>query len=130
MRNINLMKCKADKKDICHNPKYCEFFVGDECPYFVKNKDMNKSTFTLMLEQMQAIHDKKSADYSQPTNKYSNFERASLIADWFEDATDRVFVTMIGIKLARIAELSQPGRVPNNESLEDSFLDLCTYCVL
>ena len=88
------------------------------------NQTLNK-----ILEDIKAIHDKKSADYATDANPYSNFERAATIASWFTDDIDKVFATMIGIKLARIAELSS-GKEPKNESLNDSRLDLCTYNVL
>ncbi len=87
---------------------------------------MANPKFHAMLKQMAEIHDKKSADYASTTNYYSNFEQAAVSA-----GTDvgTVFRTLIGVKLARLAELSK-GKVPNNESIEDSMLDLAVYAVL
>lgn len=82
--------------------------------------------FIELLEQSKAIHLKKNKDYANENNPFSNFERSAELISWFKGSTDKAFVALIGTKLARIAEL-RDGRVPNNESLEDSFLDLLTY---
>lgn len=82
--------------------------------------------FIELLEQSKAIHLKKNQDYANASNPFSNFERSAELISWFNNPVDRSFVALIGTKLARIAELSD-GRVPNNESLDDSFLDLLTY---
>lgn len=78
---------------------------------------------------MGAMHERKNRDYAQDENWASNFERAATIASWFNDKIDKVFATMIGIKLARMAELKN-GKVPNNESIADSMLDMDVYAVL
>lgn len=87
------------------------------------------SSFTEILKRIQEIHDKKAHDYSQEGDRYSNFKRAAIIAEWFNDPVDKVFATMIGIKLARKAELLN-GKSPKNESVEDTFLDENTYSVI
>ena len=78
---------------------------------------------------MREMHERKNRDYAQDENWASNFERAATIASWFNDKIDKVFATMIGIKLARLAELKN-GKVPNNESIADSMLDMDVYAVL
>lgn len=82
-----------------------------------------------ILARIQAIHDKKNADYAQEGNPFSNFERAAILASWFNNPVDKIFATLIGIKLARLAELLN-GKIPLNESIDDSFLDENTYSVL
>lgn len=82
-----------------------------------------------ILKRIQEIHDRKSADYASESNAFSNFERAACIAEWFNDPVHKVFATMIGIKLARLAELLN-GKRPKNESIDDSFLDQDTYSIL
>lgn len=82
---------------------------------------------------MREIHARKNADYSRAPeggSAYSNFLFASTVAQGFTNPMDRVFATLVGIKLARIQELTRPGRAPQNESLEDSFLDLAVYTAL
>lgn len=83
-----------------------------------------------VLERIAALHDRKSHDYAQATNPYSNFEYAAVVSERFTDPTDRVFATMLAIKLARIAELRAAGKSPQNESLRDSFDDLANYAAI
>lgn len=85
--------------------------------------------FAGLLQKMAEIHIRKAADYSKDDNQYSNFEYAAQVSGIFTNDADRVFATMIGIKMARIAELRK-GKTPKNESLADSFLDLAVYAVL
>lgn len=86
--------------------------------------------FDALLERMADIHERKAHDYAQRANPYSNFEYAATVSGRFADPVDRVFATMIGIKLARIAELTSAGKAPQNESVRDSFDDLATYAAL
>lgn len=82
-----------------------------------------------ILSRIQEIHSKKNDDYTsgQP---FENFERAALLLSWFKDNKDKAYVNHIATKLARLATLLNTGKIPNNESIDDSFLDLCTYCIL
>lgn len=82
-----------------------------------------------LLDQIKAIHEKKSKDYSA-VGLYENFERSAQLAEWFDDPIDKSFVVLIGTKLARLATLLNSGSGPQNESVHDSFLDLTTYCAL
>lgn len=88
---------------------------------------MPSQTYLDSLKRYADIHIKKNADYAQDTNPYSNFEYAAQVAEIFKDPVDKVFATMIGIKLARIGALTSQNRVPNNESLIDSFDDMTIY---
>ena len=94
---------------------------------------MNKE-FIEILRQMKEIHNKKAEDYTTnpDIDPYENFERTNIIASWFPYQY-KSFVVLIGTKLARLASLlakTEKGFKPNNESINDSFLDLSTYCVL
>lgn len=80
--------------------------------------------FTKLLEEIRELHDKKSRDYAESDNVYSNFEYAANVAGV---SVDQVFGVLIGVKLARILNLLS-GKTPLNESLLDSFRDLTTYC--
>lgn len=84
-----------------------------------------------MLEKAKAIHLKKNQDYTtnRDENPYENFDRANVIAAWFPDDY-KSFAVLIGVKLARLGALLTQKRKPNNESLDDSFLDLVVYCIL
>ena len=81
------------------------------------------------LDKMREVHDRKSQDYAQDNNVYSNFEYSAKVSEIFKDPVDRVFATMIGIKLARLAELHN-GKSPKNESVADSHLDLSVYTAI
>ncbi len=71
----------------------------------------------------------KREDYSDGT-VHQNFERSSLVIDWFSHDIDKVYVTLISTKLARLATLLNKEGKPKNESIEDSFIDLVNYCAL
>jgi len=90
---------------------------------------MRNPIFEQITAKMNAIHDKKNHDYADDDNPYSNFEFAAYIANQFNHPTDKVYATLLGIKLARLAQLKN-GKAPNNESVEDTHLDLSTYSVI
>jgi hypothetical protein len=83
--------------------------------------------FHALLKQMAEMHDRKNADYASAGNPYSNFEAAAEVAGC---GVDTVFAVLIGIKLARLKELIGAGKEPNNESVQDSRLDLAVYSAL
>ncbi len=84
-----------------------------------------------ILNRAKEIHLKKRADYTTKPdeNPYENFARANEIVSWFP-IQYRSFASHIGTKLARLGSLLSTNRTPNNESLDDTFLDLVTYCAL
>lgn len=82
-----------------------------------------------LLNKIQTIHDSKNEDYAS-SGYYENFERSAMLMEWFSSNQDKAFVSLIATKLARLATLLGKETAPNNESIDDSFLDLCTYCVL
>lgn len=105
-------------KDLGSNPRWSTNFI-------MKNQHV-----TELLQKIEAIHDKKNEDYSGG-GLYENFERAAQLIAWFEKNEDKAFVNHIATKLARLSTLlNNSQRAPNNESIQDSFLDLATYCVL
>jgi hypothetical protein len=89
---------------------------------------MRNPHFGALLERMLETHEKKSHDYASDANVYSNFEYAERLSAPFT-GVHKVFATMVGIKLARLGELLS-GKTPKNESIFDSFLDLCTYACI
>lgn len=127
------------KYDFCNTPyKECDFPTSCEftkkCTYsplgvILMEKKNGSPEFYKLLEDMAAIHNKKSHDYAMESNPFSNFERAGLIASWFTHPVEIAFAALIGVKLARLAELSN-GKTPNNESVADTQLDLATYAAL
>jgi hypothetical protein len=90
---------------------------------------MASKHFLDLMDRLKTLHSRKQEDYAQEGNPFSNFERASQLVQWFNSDVDKVFVALIGVKLARIAELRKE-KEPKNESLQDSFEDLTCYCGL
>lgn len=72
------------------------------------------------------MHDRKNADYANDSDPYSNFAFA---ADFATIPKLQVYLTLIGIKAARLIELAK-GKEPKNESLNDTLLDLAVYAAL
>lgn len=83
--------------------------------------------FNTVITQMVATHNRKSSDYAKSTNPYSNFEETAATAGC---SVDTVFLVMIGVKLARLRELLSSGKTAQNESVQDSRLDLAVYTAL
>ncbi len=86
--------------------------------------------FLKNLETMMETHLKKNTDYVGDKGQYFNFEYAAILAEPFTDPVDKVFATMIGIKLARLAVLKDKNIKPKNESIEDTHKDLATYTAI
>ena len=82
-----------------------------------------------ILESIATIHASKNEDYSSGS-PFESFERAIQLIGWFKNDYDKSFVNMIATKLARLSTLLGKEGAPNNESIDDSFLDLATYCIL
>ena len=85
--------------------------------------------FTMLLHEMQELHRVKNHDYAQDGNPFSNFEYAAHVAAGFT-GTDAVFAVLIGVKLARLRELTSAGKTPKNESIHDTRTDLAMYAAL
>ena len=81
-----------------------------------------------LLQEMKVTHEKKARDYSHEGSPFSNFTFAAELSSHFTNPVDRVFATIIGIKLARLAELQ--GKEAVNESVLDTYKDLTIYCSL
>jgi hypothetical protein len=86
-----------------------------------------EAAFARLLRDKLAVFERKNADYAGEKGTYFNFEYAAKVAEPFTDPVDKVFATMLGIKLGRLAVLKQPGKVPNHESVLDSHGDFTTY---
>jgi hypothetical protein len=90
---------------------------------------MRNPKFSDLLDEMAGLHDRKNSDYAQDGNPYSNFEQAADVARGFS-GVDAVFASLIGVKLARLRELTSAGKTPNNESIADTRTDLAMYAAL
>lgn len=87
---------------------------------------MHNPKFHTLLQRMAEMHNKKNADYANE-DPYSNFKEAAATSGC---TVDQVFAVLLGVKLARLKELLGKGKTPNNESIDDSRLDLAVYSAL
>lgn len=86
--------------------------------------------FNSLLREMYELHQSKNSDYcgdGPAINPYQNFIDSAATAG---TDIESVFLTLIGVKLARIRALRASGKEPNNESLQDSRKDLAMYAAL
>jgi len=88
---------------------------------------MKNQTFNTLMDNIKDLHAAKNHDYADENNPYSNFEFAAKLVEQFTDPVDQVFAAIIGIKIARLGQLSS-GKLPNFESRYDTQIDLPTYC--
>lgn len=81
-----------------------------------------------LLEKSRQIHETKSHDYATADDCHSNFKFQEFVMAPFSDVY-KPYAGMVGQKLARLSQLLS-GKEPKHESIEDSFVDLVTYCAL
>lgn len=82
-----------------------------------------------IFDKCEKISLSKRHDYISSVDNHENFKRSAEIASWFKNDQDKSYVVLIGTKLARLSSLLDT-KEPNNESIEDSFIDLINYCAL
>lgn len=118
----------VDKHDfIAVGPYTCFCLEGNQFRE-IKPTPRNPS-YVSLIHKMLETHEIKSHDYADDNNPFSNFEFAALVSKGFADETDKVFATLIGVKLARLQQLLN-GKSPKNESIDDTFLDLANYSAI
>lgn len=86
--------------------------------------------FMEALKKMEEIHVKKNEDYSSDSNPFSNFDCSEYGLRLFPSPRDGSFAWPIFTKLARLSNLLGSGKLPNNESIEDTFIDIANYILL
>jgi hypothetical protein len=90
----------------------------------MKLKELFDSCAELSMSKRQDYTNNPIAD------AHENFKRTAELISWFKHDQDKAYVNHIATKLARLSSLLNTERVPNNESIEDSFRDLINYCGL
>jgi hypothetical protein len=88
---------------------------------------MTNQTFNKLMDDLKELHNSKNHDYATEGNPYSNFQYAADLSNQFTDPVDKVFATLIGVKLARLGELRGKGKKPRNEPAFDTMRDLTCY---
>lgn len=86
---------------------------------------MADKDFIAILDEMRALHEKKSADYGADEDPYANINASAEfgIPPWLGA------MLRGNDKMARIKSFANKG-VLENESLEDAFIDLAVYSIL
>jgi hypothetical protein len=87
-------------------------------------------TFYTLLDEMAEIHDKKSHDYASNENPYGNYHFAGLLSKLFDNPNDAGFIGRIGEKLYRLANLENNQKQPENETVAETEIDICTIVAL
>lgn len=88
------------------------------------------NTFHILLGKASELHDKKSHDYAPDDDRYGNYHFAGMLSKLFMNPDDAGFVGRMGEKLYRLANLDNSNKVPLNETVEDTELDLIVIMVL
>lgn len=89
-------------------------------------RETQEQHFNNFIDTQRSILFKKSQDYATDIDVLSNFKLAGSICQL---TPEQNCLSLIATKVARLGVLLQ-GKVPNNESIQDSVLDLANYSVL
>lgn len=82
--------------------------------------------FEVITNQMKEVLFKKGNDYAN-SDRLSNFKLAGGICGL---KAEQNCLSLIATKVARLGVLLNSDKVPNNESIQDSVLDLANYSIL
>jgi hypothetical protein len=82
------------------------------------------------LERIKRIAESKNEDYAASDNPFSNFDVTEYVMGLFRNERDKTFIWPIATKIARLSNLLNSGNRPNNESIDDSLLDIVVYLLL
>lgn len=86
-------------------------------------------TIQEIFKKCQKISLSKRHDYTSSTDNHENFKRSAEISSWFKSDQDKAYAILVGTKLARLGSLLG-NKEPNNETVDDTFIDLVNYCAL
>lgn len=81
--------------------------------------------FNTVVERLKSIMSSKGDDYASD-DRLSNFKLAGAICGI---SAEKNCLSLIATKVARLGVLLD-GKKPNNESLDDSIIDLAMYAIL
>jgi hypothetical protein len=90
------------------------------------NIERQQQVFDETIEKMRSIMFKKGNDYSNQ-DRLSNFKLAGGIVG---STAELNCLNLIATKVARLGVLLNSNSLPNNESIEDSIIDLGNYTLL
>ncbi len=90
------------------------------------NQEELISRFCVLQDKKKKCIKGKNEDYAKLGSAFSNFEYSAECAGV---KVEDVFMVFLGTKLARLRELLS-GKEPNNESIQDTLMDLSNYADL
>lgn len=88
---------------------------------------MSDHVFKDLLEEIEALHTRKSADYANGEDPYINFK---LSADQVGITPGQSVEVLIATKQARLKELLGKGKTAQNESVRDTLIDRIVYSMI
>lgn len=83
--------------------------------------------FDQEVQELLELHSIKKADYADMSNQFSNFIEA---AEWAGVTVEQAIQVLIGTKIARLRNLKKSGKMPKNESIQDTEKDLIVYGII
>ena len=86
-----------------------------------------KTAFAGLQERKIALMRGKADDYAGPDDRFGNFKAMAAAT---LRTPEQTMLTMIAVKLTRLANLFEQGTPPKNESVLDSAIDMSNYCDL
>ncbi|MBP7134227.1 DUF1599 domain-containing protein [Patescibacteria group bacterium] len=69
----------------------------------------------------------KNHDYSESQDAFANFKVAAHIAGI---PTEQTLLTLLGMKFARLHQLTGKNKTPKHEAVEDTLMDIINYTLL
>ncbi len=98
------------------------------------NTPLQKTDFSSFIQDTQALLNRciellksKSNDYAEGGDAFLNFKTAAQVAGISPEQT---LLTLLGMKLSRLTQLVGKGKKAQNESVEDTMLDVINYVIL
>lgn len=91
------------------------------------NNETQIKHINAFTDKMKAIITSKKQDYAQESDVLSNFKQ---VASMCGISPEKVILVFCATKVARLGVLLSSGKAPNNESIEDTLVDLANYSAL
>jgi hypothetical protein len=124
---MNMLKALRDAilpKQII-NPKYGPMYC-----HHPLNDEMRDKLLDSLFEEQKRILRKKSNDYAGE-DLLSNFRLAGMIVNQTSKHPDAInCLNLIGTKVARLGQLLNTDKTAENESIQDSVVDLANYAAI
>ena len=111
------------RERICHD---IYTFKNKKKQPSIMTREKQEAHFEAFVQKQREVLLRKGNDYSANENRLSNFQLAGAICQL---TPEQNCLSLIATKVARLGVLLQ-GKIPNNESIQDSILDLANYAVL